>query len=61
MSRLLVTVGLIFVCLVGAGFYFGYLRIATETTDDATHITLTVEQKKLQGDEKKAVEKVEGR
>lgn len=61
MSRLFVAVGLIVVCLVCAGFYFGYLRVATDTTDGATHITLTVEQQKLQGDERKAVERVEGK
>jgi hypothetical protein len=58
MNRLLIVVGLVVVCVIGAGFYFGYLRLSSDSTDGATHITLTVEQKKLQEDEKKAVEKV---
>jgi len=61
MNRLLVFVGLIVVCVIGLGFYFGYFRIGSDSTDGATHITLTVDQKKIQEDEKKAVEKVQGR
>jgi hypothetical protein len=59
MNRLLVVVGLIVLCVVGAGFYFGYFRIGSDSADGTTHITLTVEQKKIQEDEKKAVEKVQ--
>ena len=58
MKRLLIVVALIVVCVIGLGFYFGYFRIGWESTDGTTHITLTVDQNKIQEDEKKAVEKV---
>lgn len=61
MTRLVIVVGLILVCVVGLGFYFGYFQIGTDSTDGATHITLTVDQKKIQTDEKKAVESMQGR
>jgi hypothetical protein len=61
MTRLLIVVLLIVGCAVGAGFYFGYLRIGSDNTDGTRHITLTVEQKKMQEDEQKAVERVEGK
>jgi hypothetical protein len=44
--------------IVGVGFYFGYLHIGEKTTDGTTDITLTVDQKKLHSDEKKAEQKV---
>jgi hypothetical protein len=61
MKGLLIIVGLIVVCVVGAGFYFGYLALTSDNTDGTSHITLTVEQKKMQEDEHKAVERVEGK
>ena len=61
MNRLLIVVGLIVVCVAGLGFYFGYFRIGSDSTDGKTHITLTVDQKKIQEDEKKVVEKVQGK
>jgi len=61
MNRLLIVVGLIVVCVVGLGFYFGYFRIDSDSTDGTTHIVLTVEQKKIQEAERKAREKVQGR
>jgi hypothetical protein len=61
MNRLLLVVALIVVGIVGAGFYFGYLRLGWDSADGTSHVTLTVEQKKIQEDEKKAVEKVQGR
>jgi hypothetical protein len=61
MSRLLILVLLVIVCAVGAGFYFGYLKIASDNTDGTSHITLTVEQKKMQEDEQNAVERVQGK
>jgi hypothetical protein len=60
MYRLLVVVLLIVGCAVGAGFYLGYFRIGSDNTDGTTHITLTVEQRKLQGDEQRALERVKG-
>ncbi len=61
MNRLLILVLLVIVCAVGAGFYFGYLKIASENSDGTSHITLTVEQKKMQEDEKNAEEKIRGK
>jgi uncharacterized protein HemX len=61
MSRLLIVVLLIVVCALGAGFYYGYLHLTSDNTDGTRHITLTVEQKKLQEDEQKAVGRVEGK
>lgn len=43
MTRLIIVVGLILVCVVGLGFYFGYFKIGSDSTDGATHITLTVD------------------
>jgi hypothetical protein len=60
MNRVFIVAGLIAVCVIGAGFYFGYFRVSSDTTDGATHITLTVDHGKLQGDERKPVEKVQG-
>jgi hypothetical protein len=60
MNRLFIVVGLIVVCVIGLGFYFGHFRIGCDSTDGETHITLTVDQKRIQGDEKKVVEKVQG-
>lgn len=61
MNRLFIVLGLIIVCVIGLGFYFGYFQLGWDSTDGATHITLTINQNKIQGDEKKAVEKVQGR
>jgi hypothetical protein len=58
MNRLLMVVGLIVVCVIGFGFYFGYFRIGSDNADGTSHITLTVEQKKIQEAEEKVVEKV---
>ena len=61
MTRTLIVVGLIVVAVIGLGFYFGYFRVGGESSDGVTRITLTVDQNKIQGDEKKVVEKVQGR
>jgi hypothetical protein len=61
MNRLLIVVGLILVCIIGSGFYFGYLRLSSDSSDGMTHFTLTVDQKAMARDEKKAVERVRER
>jgi hypothetical protein len=58
MNRLFMVVGLIVVCVIGIGFYFGYFRIGSDNADGTSHITLTVEQKKMQEAEEKVIEKV---
>ena len=58
MYRLLVIVGLVGVCVVGAGFYFGILRIGSDASGGITHVTLTWDRTKMQEDEKKALQEV---
>jgi hypothetical protein len=58
MYRLFVIVLLIAACVVIAGFYFGVLRIGSDSAGGLTHITLTWDKTKMQEDEKKALEKV---
>jgi hypothetical protein len=55
MCRFFLVVGLIAVCVIGAGFYFGYFHVGSDSTDGTTHITLTIDQKGMQRDEKKVV------
>jgi hypothetical protein len=61
MNRLLTVLVLLVACVVGLGYYLGWFRFESESSDGTTHITLTVEQKKIQEDEKKAVERVQGK
>ena len=61
MNRLLIVVVLLVVCAIGAGFYFEVFRINAENTDGASHITLTVDQRKIHQGEKNAVENMNGR
>jgi len=58
MNRLLTVVALIVICGIGLGFYLGWFHIGSDNADGTSHITLTVEQKKIQDDEKKALEKI---
>ena len=58
MNRFLIVVGLVFICVIGFGFYFGYFQIASDSVGGKSHFTLTVDQKKIQEDEKKALEKL---
>ena len=57
MIRLFTLIGLIFVCVVGVGFYMGYFRLSSEGYFGTSHIILTVDQQKIQDDEKAAIEK----
>jgi hypothetical protein len=45
---------------VGLGFWQGWFRIGSDSADGKDHITLTVDEHKLQEDRKKAQEKVQG-
>ena len=58
MNRLLIGLVLILAAVIGLGFYFGYFHVGAESSDGTTRITLTVDHRKLQADEKKAEEKV---
>lgn len=59
MNRVLIVVGLVVVCVVGLGFYLGYFRVGSDSADGTTHITLTVDQKKIHDDEANAAKKVQ--
>jgi hypothetical protein len=61
MTRTLIVVALIVVAVIGLGFYMGYFQIGCGSSDGVTQITLTVDKNKILGDEKKVVEKVQGR
>jgi hypothetical protein len=61
MTRTLIVVALILVAVIGLGFYLGYLQVGADSSDGVTRVTLTVDQNKIKGDEKKVVEKVQGR
>jgi hypothetical protein len=47
MCRFFTVVGVIVVCVIGAGFYFGYFRLGSDSADGKTHITLTIDQKEF--------------
>ena len=55
MCRWLIVVGLIALCVIGAGFYFGYMHVASDSADGTIHITLTIDQRGMLRDEKKVV------
>ncbi len=59
MKRLLVVFALVVVGVVGLGFYLGWFRLSTDSGDQKTSITVTVDQDRIQEDKGKAKEKVE--
>jgi hypothetical protein len=61
MNRLFVFVVLVVAGAAGLGYYMGWYRFDSDKADGQTHITLTVDQKKIQEDEKKALERVRGK
>jgi len=58
MNRLLIVLVLVVIGVAGLGYYLGWFRVDKTNADGQTHITLTVDQKKIQADEKRALEKV---
>ncbi len=60
MNRLLFVLVLIVAAVVGLGFYRNWFQIGTDSADGKAHINLTVDQKKIQEDEKKAEDRVRG-
>ena len=58
MNRLLIVLVLVVIGVAGLGYYLGWFRVDKTNADGQTHITLTVDQKQLQADEKRALEKV---
>jgi len=61
MSRFFMLIGLLVVGVIGLGFYFGYFRIGSDSTDGTTNITLTVDQKNILADEELALKKIQGK
>jgi len=60
MRRLLVVLVLLVAAIVGFGFYQGWFRVSTDSTDDKVNTTITVDKDKIHADEEKAREKVHG-
>ncbi len=60
MGRFLFIVVLILVIIGCVGFYQGWFRIGSETTDGKTHVTFTVDKNKIKADENKVLDKVHG-
>lgn len=58
MRRLLVVLGLLLACIVGLGFYQGWFRVSTASTDDKVNTTITIDKDKIQADEQKAKDKM---
>ena len=58
MRRILIVLVLIGIGVAGLGYYLGWFRVNSTKVDGQTQITLTVDQKKIQADEKRALEKV---
>ena len=57
MRRLLVVLVVLLAGIVGLGFYQGWFRVSTASTDDKVNTTITIDKDKLQADEQKAKEK----
>ena len=60
MRFLLVLVVLLLVGVAGLGFYRGWFRLSTNSTDQRPSATITVDKDKIHADEDKATEKVKG-
>jgi len=58
MGRLLIVLVLVGIGVAGLGYYLGWFRVNSTNAEGQTKITLTVDQKKIQADEKRALEKV---
>jgi len=57
--------GFMFVCvllvagIVGLGFYQGWFHLSTDSADDKSNVTFTMDQDKFKKDEEKAKEKIQ--
>ena len=58
MRGLLVVVVLIAVGIVGLGFYRGWFQVSSESADQKSNVTFSVDKDKIQADEHTAKEKV---
>ena len=60
MKALVVVIVLLLVGMVGLGFYRGWFGLSTHSTDHQSNATITVDKDKIQADEHKAKEEVQG-
>jgi predicted negative regulator of RcsB-dependent stress response len=59
MKNLVFVVVLLLAGIAGLGFYQGWFHFSTNSTDNKSSATITVDQDKIRADEGKAKEKVE--
>jgi len=57
MKVLLFVLVLVVAGVIGLGFYMGWFHMGWDRTTDKDHVTITVDEKKMQEDKKKAEEK----
>ena len=60
MKALMFVVVLLLVGIVGVGFYRGWFHFSTNSTDQGSSATITVNKDKLHADEQKAKDKLQG-
>ena len=60
MKKLMFVVVLLLAGIAGLGFYRGWFSLSTENADHKPSATITVDKDKIQEDEQKAKEKVQG-
>jgi uncharacterized protein YdeI (BOF family) len=60
MKALIVVFVLLVAGVAGLGFYRGWFSFTSDSADDKSNVTLTVDQDKFQGDRKAAAESVQG-
>lgn len=60
MKTLLGVVFLLLVGIVGLGFYQGWFHFSTNSTDQGSSATITVDQNKIHADEQKAKDEMQG-
>ncbi len=59
MKRLLLALVLAGACLVGVGFYRGWLALSDDTAAGKANVTLTVDKDKMKADTEQAEKKVQ--
>ena len=60
MRTLLFVVFLLLIGIAGLGFYRGWFRLSTNSTDQKPSATFTVDKEKIHEDEQKAKDKLQG-
>jgi Na+/H+ antiporter NhaB len=60
MNRLLRLIVIVVIVIVAVGFYRGWFQLSTETQEQKTGLTVTVDKQKVEADKEKAVESLKG-